>query len=144
MAPDRHVARVRRKTAGYHNRRFKGKRSAPDRNKAFAEAVNHRLNQLPVRVRWLLEDVRHSNCPRPLFGLLLDMLFLVDANDISTFWFTEGSLFIVLHTSTFCLCMEDGSMKGIWVGPKKMDERVFRNSSSCLSWVEDLLLLSEK
>lgn len=44
--PNRHVARVRQKRSGFHNRRFKGKNPSEDRKKFYREYKNHKMKVL--------------------------------------------------------------------------------------------------
>ena len=58
MAPDRHVARVRRKLPGHHNRRFKGKSPRVDQLARRDQEAKTLRNQLPGAVNVRLDQCR--------------------------------------------------------------------------------------
>jgi hypothetical protein len=99
MAPDRHVARVRRKLPGHHNRRFKGKNRSEDKKKALREQRAAVLNQLPFNVAFILRTLEKdiTEKQRPLLDAVGGLLTADTGFPVPSIWI-DGEAAYVAYT----------------------------------------------
>jgi hypothetical protein len=137
MGPDRHVARVRRKTSGYHNRRFKGKRPQIDLEQRRSQEQRRAQNVLPKLIREMLSDLERNSTrlQQPLLAALRGLFLLVQPQTRPVVWMAETAIYLAFREAYIELRLEGGGVEAWCFTDDEDSLEIFRTPEKVAAWL---------
>lgn len=141
MAPDRHVARVRRKLPGHHNRRYKGKNLSYDRKVGDAQRYNHQVNLLSQTLNHRMRELEKQASPVhiPLLEAATWLLLDLGAEEWPEVWLNDERLNISFSGVYIELLLNEGSVEAQCFTDEFVEYRTYNNPLRVSRWLRSAL-----